>query len=339
MAIVIEILNRAGHVINTYKFAGDKVVIGRGLNADLTLHDPHLDARHCAIELAPDSHNLYCEDAKSLNGVFLLNSKKQGYGITFKNKTRLSKRQLFYSGQQFLLGRTVIRVYHADHPVVAPLPLSRWEEIGHYLSHWSVWLPVMCGIVVLQSLDSYLNNPTRENILQYILPSGYALLGALTFAGIWAFVGRNLRHEGRFSTLFSVALLTLLLAAVLDWLLPIFVYNSGLWWAQSAIDTLLGAGLAFAAGLLTLLYATHLKLLPRVLVALIIPTVLVLSLVIGAITKPEFRSSPAYETALVAPHWQVRSGIEEGQFLTEVQSLVRDVKDDIHSDDQEENRP
>lgn len=321
MAIVIEVLNRAGHVISVHKFGTDRVVIGRGLNADLTLHDPHLDARHCVIDRSVDTHNLYCEDAQSLNGVWQLFSRKPGYGITFKNKTRLGGKTLFYSGQQFLLGRTVLRVYAADHPVVAPLPMSRWEELGHGLSHWAVWLGAMLAIIVSQSLDAFLANPTQDNVLQYVLPSGYALIAAAAYAGLWAFVGRNLRHEGRFATHFSVALLAILALACIEWLMPFVVYNLRLWWAQAALDTVFTALLTFVVGLSTLLYATHLKPLVRALVALVIPMAMLLSTAIGALTEPDFSAVPPYETALVAPHWQLRQGVVPETFMAQAKTL------------------
>lgn len=220
-----------------------------------------------------------------------------------------------------MLGRTIIRVFAADHPVVAPLPFSQWEEVGHRLSHWSVWLTAVLAMVLLQSLDAFLNNPTQKNVLQYILPSGYQLLGALAYGGIWAFIGRILRHEGKFATHFSVALLILLVSSALNWVMPVIIYNLKLWWVRDAIETFLSAALVFVAGLMALMYATHLKIVTRVFVALLAPTAMVLTLIISAITRSEFHSSPSYETALVAPVWQWRAAIDEATFINKTQEL------------------
>ncbi len=309
MAIVVEVLNRSGHVISTHKYDSQKVEIGRGLDADLTLHDPHVDAHHLVIECMSESHNLYCEDLHSLNGVWLLSSKRPGYGITLKNKNRLTQRRLFYSGQQFMLGRTILRVYVSDHPVASPIPLSKWEDIGHRLSHWGIWVSAGLCIVVLQSLSSYFNNPTQDNLLQYILPSGYALIGALTYAGVWAFVGRNLRHEGKFLTHLSVALLTVLMSVLVNFSLPVVLFNTGFWWLSDFIDSTFSALLAFAGIWLALLYSTQLKKWPRLSVSMIAPAAILLSVVIGALTRPEFRSAPPYEKALVGPSWQWREPV------------------------------
>ncbi len=336
MAIVVEVLNRSGHVISSHKFSGERVVIGRGLNVDLTLQDPHIDARHLIVERAEDTHNLYCEDINSRNGVYQLRARKPGYGISFKHKMRLASRKLFYSGQQFLLGRTVIRIYDADHPVAAPLALSRWEDIGHGLSHWGVWLSTIVAIVLCQGVDAYLDDPTQKNLWRYVLPSGYALLAALGYAGLWAFIGRNLRHEGRFTVHFSIALLGILALTAFDWFLPVLVFNLRLWWAQTMISALFSAVLAFAVGFLALHFAAHLKPAVRAAVAMVVPTALLLSVIIATITRPEFQPTPGYETALVSPKWQVRGSIEREEFLDEAFELFKQAADDTIDDKAEE---
>lgn len=326
MAIVVEVQNRSGGVIQTQTFDSNKVSIGRGLNNDFIVHDQHADATHLCIEQGEATHNFYCEDQNTLNGVWLLMSKLPSRAVSLKGQSRLHGRKLFYSGQQFLVGRTIVRVFSSEHPVAPTLAFSRWEQVVATLSHWWVWLTALVATVALQSYGGYLNNPIQGHFFQYLLPSAYVVFGALFYAGVWGFIGKNLKHESRFAAQFSLALLAVLAIGLLDWLMPILIYNLKLWWVKGVIDELVGATIVFVMLLLTLLFATALKPVTRFFVALVIPVGLLLSFVISGFTQDDFKPTPSYETALVAPPWQWRRVVERTAFLQHTQQLYAEYE-------------
>jgi len=212
-------------------------------------------------------------------------------------------------------------VFFSGHVVPKAIPLSPWESFGYKLAHWWVWGAALVAVVVFQSCNAYLNNPVQKNALQYVLPSGYVVIGALMYAGLWAFVGRNLKHEAKFSVHFSVALLAALVLAVIDTFLPIAAFNFKLGWLAPVLKEVVSAVVVFGVGVVTLIYATAMKPFVRGAVASIIPTAILLSLIISLFTQPEFRGSPRYETAMVSPSWQWRSSNPPSEFMQQADGL------------------
>ena len=321
MAIVVEVLNRSGLILHTHRYQGDTVKIGRSFDSDLILHDPHIEADHLEITLDTDTTNLYAKDCNSRNGTWLAPGTGIARTVHFKQKQPVLGKRLFYSGQTFLVGRTILRVFHSSHLVPEAVPLSPWESIGYRLAYWWVWGSVLLSIIVLQSLNAYLHNPAQKNVLQYILPSGFAVIGALLFAGFWAFVGRNLKHEAKFSVHFSVALMGALALALFDMVLPVITFNLELGWIFGMAKELANAGVIFVVSIITLIYATSLKPVVRSLVALVIPLAIVLSVVIEVFTRPEFINAPSYDTALVTPPLNWRGSQSAQEFVEQASTL------------------
>lgn len=325
MALVVQQVNRAGAVISTQKFPGHRIVLGRALDCDVILQDPHIEPHHLVIEQDPVTDRLSATDLSSLNGSWRIEQNRRG--VLGHKKTKLTANSPFFSGQVFELGRSHVRICSESHTVAPAIPLSRWEALGHRLSHWWVYGTLVILLIALQVWDSYLSNPERKKLSQFLLSALYPVLGAVVFAGIWAFIGKNIRHDTKFSTHLSTALAALLAVAVFEFIAPYWVYHFGVWNWQGGSVTLFTAATVFALGYMTLSFATHLVGLMRVGVAAVVPMVLLIPMLLEILGQPEFNSSPPYDRSMVEPAMQFRKATDVAEFIEASEKLYKQVSD------------
>lgn len=319
MAIIVERINRSGQVLQTEVHDKPEITLGRGFDCDIILSDPHVDRYHARIEMNPETGAFRCLDQNSRNGVWLLHNGPLAGALRKKNRIRRSP---FYSGQTFALGRTLLRIYASDHQVAPAEPMSRWEEIGHSLSHW--WLSLFLTLVLMGLLvwDGFLNDPRADSLPEHGLQALYLVLGAVLFAGVWAGIGRSSRHDGKFALQLNIALFGLVLFSVAESLLPFLVFNLNMWSMSAWLSALFPAVILFLVLYFALIYSTHLGMVARMAVATSIPAVaLVIPLLVESAKKVDFDSVPNYNRALVSPKWQYRQPVSLDQFLEDAGGL------------------
>ena len=334
MAIVIERISRSGQVIQTHVVDKDRAVIGRGFYCDVLLQDPHIDAEQMEVELDPVSHAFVCRDKQSTNGVWLLNTKKRA--VSYKHKRKLSGDSHFFSGQSFALGRTLLRIYSSHHAVPQAKPLSVWEGAGEFLGHWWVALSLLIALVGLITYNSYLSEPISMDLSEHTFSAMYAVLAALLYAGFWAFIGKSLRHDAKFTAHFSLGLIALLLVELLQFSQPLWVFNFGLWHLSDILSDLILAVLLFGLGYISLLLACNFGFVVRLGIALLAPLVVLVSTLLGALAQPEFNPTPNYDRSLVGPGWQMRRTVEPEQFFEAAETLYPAAKKEAEEDQLEE---
>lgn len=313
MAIVIEQINRSGQVLRTHVFNQRRVLIGRGFGCDLVLQDPHLEAQHLCLELDLESHALHAEEMRTTNGTWLLESKNRV--PIYRRRQSLIEGVSFYSGQVFLLGQTLLRIYESRHAVPPALPLSRWEAISHALSHAWVYISAALALIILSVYDSYLTNPHAEDLYQHGRIAAYGLLGSLAYAGCWALVGKILRHEGHFALHLSLALLALVVWQAVLLLQPIWAYNFSIWRYADLLQVTITAFLTFSIIYVALYFSCNLGRLVRPFVALLPALVLLIPPLVGILNRPDFSPRPPYDRSLASPAWQWRASVDHEDFL------------------------
>lgn len=302
MAIVVEHLHRGGQVLQSFKVDKDVCTVGRSFECDVLLHDEHIDAHHLTITQDIESHSLYCEDQQSVNGTLLL---KNFYkGLTFRQKTPLRGKRLFYSGQGFVLGRTFLRVYASDHRLGPTQVMSPWESVDHTLGRWYVAMSGLLVFFCLSLYNSFLSLPRTDRLMQGALSIGTLVLSCLAVAAVCSFVGRLLRHDTKFFVYVSLGFWCLSLLLAIDMVLSILSFNFNLWESIVWIEKLAFALVMFVSVYLVLFFATHLGHYLRLALAAILPVGILLAYIVGLATAPDFRSRPNYNHGLVAPKWQ-----------------------------------
>lgn len=331
-AIVVQLINRAGAVISTQKFRKNQIVLGRALDCDVILQDPHVEARHMAVEIDPASHRLSGRDLATLNGTWRMEQSPRGVPGRRKNRFNDSP---FFSGQVFELGRTHIRICSAAHEVAPALPVSRWESLGHALAHWWIYSLLVVLLIVLQVWDAYLSNPESNKLSQYALSALYPILAAVGFAGLWGFIGKNIRHDAKFPTHLSAALGAVLAVSAFEFIAPYWAFQFGLWQWQGTITALFSAITVFALGVVTLSMATHLVGVVRTAVALVVPVLLLIPTMLNVLGQPEFQSMPPYDKSMVEPVMQFRAVTDVGEFLNAADQLYAESLEDSASTNEE----
>ncbi|MCR6651160.1 MAG: FHA domain-containing protein [Cellvibrionaceae bacterium] len=326
MALVVQLVNRAGAVLSTQKFPQNKIVIGRALDCDLILQDPHVEPRHLEVELDPATQGLYGRDLSTLNGTWRV--EQNSLGVPGRTKSRLFSGNPFFSGQLFEVGRTHLRICSAAHEVAPAIRVSRWEILGHGLSHWWLYSLLILVLVVLQVWDAYLSDPKDNKLSQYALGALYPILAAVGFAGLWGFIGKNIRHDAKFPTHFSAALAALLAVSAFEFSAPYWAFQFGVWLWQGTIVALFTALVVFALGYVTLSFATHLPSLVRTAVAAILPVVILIPTLLTLLGQTEFESLPPYDRAMVEPAAQFRAVTEVEEFLQATHKLYAQPLDE-----------
>lgn len=314
MGIIVETVGRNGITIRSQTFNADSLSIGRGYDCDTILTDHHVDAVHLNIRLDPDTQQLVCEDHNSLNGSWLVEPSR--FEGLHRNKRQVQGAMPIFSGQAFLLGRTYIRVYSSAHWVAPTQPLSAWEDFGHLLGRYWVVVLMAALLVLLEMWEQYLASPQTKKIVEYALGGFYPVLGAIAYGVVWAVVGRNAKHDGKFLTHVNVGLMTLFVVTLVQLFLPSIVYAVGWGGAQGVIQKLIAVVVGYSALSVTLIFATNLKRLPRNLFASVIPLALLIPFVVTLLTRSEFKSYPKYDRSLAGPEWSLRTSVTTEAFLS-----------------------
>jgi len=330
MALVVQMINRAGAVIATHRFQQDHIVVGRALDCDLVLQDPHVDAHHLEITRDHQTDRLNGRDLGSLNGTWRL--AQNPHGVLSKKKSLLSHAGPFFSGQVFELGKTHLRVCSSLHEVAPTLPLSRWEALGQSMAHW--WIYCVLGILMLtlQVWDSYLSEPNAKKLSQFALSALYPILAAVVYSGVWAFIGKNIRQDNKFTSHLTTALAALAVVAAFEFIAPYWAFHWELGRWENKIVTVFTAVVVFGVGFVSLSFATHLQGFGRSAVAMVAPLLLLIPLVLDILGEPEFLAAPPYNRSLVEPAWQLRQAGEMDDFLTAARKLHPELGDEPRAD-------
>lgn len=323
MGIVVEQVSRSGTPVSIFRFDANEVSVGRSLDNSVILHDAHIDGDHLLISRDPATGVLACQDLQTTNGTWLAEVNRKG-GI-HKRGRNIDGSARFFSGQTFQLGKTYIRIYDQHHRVPPALPLSPWEEMAHKLDHWWLWSSLALALLVLQVWDNYLSMPISDNLSQYFLKACYPILGAFVYAGIFAFLGKNYKHDPKLGSHFSIAVAVILAISTIEYVSPYFSYWLALDEFRGISSELFWMLFIFAGAYLSLALATPLKQWARITAASVAPLTILLSLLIGILAQPEFRPFARYDTNLVEPGWQWHDAQDAEGFLERVDRLYDDA--------------
>jgi hypothetical protein len=340
VALIVQIINRSGVPISSHRVSAERVVLGRALDSDVILQDPHVNPHHLEIVVDSATGKLMARDMSTINGTWCIEQNKRG--SVSRHKSPLNGAGPFFSGQIFELGKTYVRICSTQHAVAPALPLSRWDALGAATSHW--WLFVLLGVmlITLDIWDGFLSNPDRKHMAKNAIEALYPILAAGVYAGIWGLVGKIIRHDAKFTSHFTVALAGMLALTCIQVIMPYGVFNLGGWEFQPLIDAAVSGILLLILGLISLSLATHLRNLARFAIAMIAPVLIMVTSVQGIISRAEFRSAPPYDRSLVEPKWQFRQANTVEEFLSVSQDLyaqVDSVKNDATKPALESNHP
>jgi len=287
MAIVIEIINRAGHVQRCHVFDKQCITIGRAYTNDVIIADPYIDPAHASISCIDDSEQgLYftCDDLSSTNGISDSKGLKQ------------AATSYYQAGEVINLGKTLIRINSTATAVPAAVRLSAWEQVSDNLARARAVILVSLLCVLLTTIDTYLSSFNVQNKTAEYAIVVYLLLSIVVYAGVFAFLGKALRQDSRFWLYYTLVGLSIAFIALYDLFTGLIFFNLNLGishWFDS---------LAYALVIALLIYfsiqsASSFKVFTRIAIASIIPGLIIINLTVNMSKNNDFNWRPQYDVS------------------------------------------
>ncbi|MBI5149867.1 MAG: FHA domain-containing protein [Candidatus Omnitrophica bacterium] len=305
---IIEIIHPLRFLREYKTFDAPLVRIGRGYDNDLIVADPHVSARHLIVRAQGEEWAV--EDISRENGMFV------------PKFARVVEQASLKSGDELIIGRTRLRFLSPEHPVAATKLLVPTHvflrTIGRPVNMGSILIVCLMGFaahVYLISVEETSIWKLAAGVLGFVFSSFF-------WAGVWAFIGRMIKHKTQFAAQSSLSLL--FVAAVLI-TVNISEYL-GYWLNSETVETVIAAILlgglctVFLIGNLTL--ATNVSLKQRIAVCSSISIgIIAVAALLYYSAKDEFNPEPAYFASLKPPVLKILSDRSIDQFLAETTGI------------------
>ncbi|WP_455223119.1 FHA domain-containing protein [Kaarinaea lacus] len=306
--IIIEEINRLGHVISRHKFDQLPISIGRSYQNDLILSDPFVSPEHVIVR--ETDQGWLVEDQNSENGVKL------------RLHSSPSQTDCLQSGDDIILGRTRLRLFSPAHPVVATHLLPTKASLPQIIARPIIATTTIILVFVILFLDEQLTASKQIGIDKLLANSLPTFMFALVWAGIWTFVGRVITHRASFLPHFIAALMLLMISMLTANISEYLIYNLNSDLAATLFEFIVvGAALA---GLFYINLVNSTNVSRRTVIVTshsIAWSILLVGLFMQYVNKPEFSASPEYPTQLKAPFAKLAAGKTPDEFLKDSEKI------------------
>lgn len=165
--------------------------IGRSVEADVTLDDPHAAALHASVEITDDGR-LLASDLGSLNGLIVC------------GKRWCNTRGLELADNMLQIGRTRLRVRTAHE---RPEPERPYSFAASPLARGPGWMAAIAGLACALQLvyTTWLSAP-RDFAVSLVSLVSVALAVAAVWVGFWALLSRIMQGEWRWLRHWAICL-------------------------------------------------------------------------------------------------------------------------------------
>jgi hypothetical protein len=234
---LIELFERDGRPGRTLDVQAWPLTVGRALDNDLVLDDPHVAPQHARIALADDG-SLQLQVLDTRNGV-LLGTRQVSGGASSP---------LPAAGAQLQIGTTRLRLRLPGEVLAPEKPLPSRGRLA---------LPLLAGaaLMALQGTQQWLGlDPGADSAVWLPFLAGLPL-GLAAWCAVWALMSKLFQHRFDFAGHLRLALPWLLLIGAVEALLPQVAASLDLpwlWQAAGPLQALLGVLLVRAHLLLVL---------------------------------------------------------------------------------------
>ena len=207
---LLEVIDRDGHVRQVWPIHAWPARIGRALDNDVVLTDPHVAPHHFSLDLDDDG-KLTLATGDTINGV----------SVGLQRHPAGSRSVIAHNAAaiDFGAGRSRLRLRLADAPLAPELPLAGVAVHNlRILPSLAIGLVLLAGIAFNSYLDS--DPDTFSRVAGNTLLAG--LSGAAIWCGAWALLSKTITRQSHFGwhlRVFMLAGLTLLALAAIPGLL------------------------------------------------------------------------------------------------------------------------
>jgi hypothetical protein len=304
------VLNRLGHCVERHKFDQLPVRIGRSYRNDLIVSDPHVSPEHCQIH--ENENGWQVEDRHSQNGTHI------------KHHPNNKPSDYLHSGDDIVIGRCRLRVYSPDHQVTPTHPMPTISQFEKLIGQPLVMTSIIILTLIVMMMNQQLVTVRTVGIEKLVASALPAIIGASLWAGIWAFVGRVIKHKASFATQLSISMLFALSLMLINNFGQYLTFITSSSLTAKATEILL-TGMA----LLTLLYinidnATMATPRARLVTSHAVTWSLILfGLFMEFASKPDFRHTPSFSSTLKPPFAKLAPSQTLEEFLEDSDSVFR----------------
>lgn len=301
---LLEALDRHGAVQASLKIHQWPVTVGRSLDADLVLDDPHIAARHLQID-ASTPEGVSAQVLDTSNGA-RLGRRLQPRGSRFD----------WPCGQTLSLGRLQLRLRLANagiEPELA-LPESAWREVLLTAALVAAALLYLLG-------QAWLKSSETQKFLQEI-PAllSTVMLGFIGWVGAWALATKLFSGQLQFWRHARIASLVFVLAGSLEAATQLIAFSFS-WENLSRFDYLLTILLA-AAGVCAHLWVVAPNRRQGLAIGVLAAVLLGLPAMLATQWMRNQRlSNQLYMSVLFPPAWRWAEPVAPKQFLSEAASI------------------
>ncbi|MCH9675492.1 MAG: FHA domain-containing protein [Gammaproteobacteria bacterium] len=291
--------------VNVFKSTGSTVLVGRAFSNDVVLSDPYVSAEQ--LRFVAQDGKWFVEPVEVFNPV------------TVDGET-LDDRRVVHPGSTVTIGRTSIGIFDESHPVEPPkaIPFAGWlhKERPGLVVAGMAWAATASIEAILGFFTLAADGEWGEYIVAGLLSAAFMLV----WAGLWAIVGRLLRHQPHFA---SQLFVTAVVVAIGTVALPILDYVDFILGHPDTSDWF-GFGLAFVFGAIllkfNLLFATNIH---RSTLAAVCVSAAVIGLIAAVSQMSRHDSgavSPQYSELLRPPIGLSLDGEDLESYLASVQA-------------------
>ena len=182
---LLEVLDRDGQVRATFPVTAWPLRLGRALDNDVVLADPHVAAH--LLRIGADADGVQFDIGESVNGIVLGSQRLAG-----------GERKRIAAGAapiELTAGRTRLRLRLAEQPLAPELPLSAAAAVAPRAAISLVLALVLAaGLLFSTWLDTDPDGLGRA--LGTTLLSG--IVGAAVWCGLWALLSKTFTRQGHF---------------------------------------------------------------------------------------------------------------------------------------------
>lgn len=301
---LLELLDRDGRVRQAVEVTRWPVRVGRSLECEVVLDDPHVAAEHLLLAPADLPGRVLLRAGETLNGV------RCGRLVLRRGQETVRP-----AGEDWWVGQTRLRVRLAGQAVPAELPLpatGRGPLVGLGAA--------LLGVLAWTAWTEYLQSDPGE----LWGPLAGALLGVLALLALWSFLwalGTKLfQHRLDYGRHLRIAATGLLASGVLAAGLGVLAF------ATSWVGLGRASGLAEAAVLAATVWAHLGVVLPerRHALAWAVGSALLAGLAVTAAFQYQRTGrlwSELYHTVLPPPSWRLAPAVEPQDFLQEARGM------------------